>query len=327
MKKLKEYEVGSYFNDSLILSNITQGKTKKNSPYLKVEFTDGDSYIKANIWEATIVSAKKLFNTEPSSIIDITGIVSEYEGTKQLEITNIQDSSNTLDYFESNQLAIDDLWLDLNRNLEILKYSSSLFDITNEIIQQNKKLFCSCPAAIAVHHNYKGGLLEHTLETVIFSEAITPVHCDRYLVIAGAILHDIGKIRSYQMNGLVAEMTISGKMHDHIIDGCCILETYRTADNTNIIDLLQHIIASHHGSMDKGSPVYPICREALVVHYADELSAKMNMIKKAEDGKDILTDKIWALNNREFITHKEILNILANSKIDPSAEVVKDDTL
>ncbi|MHA1730711.1 MAG: HD domain-containing protein [Promethearchaeota archaeon] len=141
----------------------------------------------------------------------------------------------------------------------------------------NNKYFYEAPAARSMHHNYEGGLLEHTLQTVKVALGIVDnldhdMKVDVDLVIAGAVLHDIGKINCYAFVPGGVEITSLGKKQDHIVNGIKLVSQHVKSSK---LDALIHVVASHHNLTDWGSPVPPQIPEAWIVHFAENLSSKI----------------------------------------------------
>jgi 3'-5' exoribonuclease len=147
--------------------------------------------------------------------------------------------------------------------------------------------FAIAPAAVRNHHAYRHGLLEHSL---IVAEAAGGVasrfdSVDRDLVVAGALLHDIGKTQAYTSGGLAPQMTDVGRLHGEIVVGHDMVRDLvgETPGFPPELALrLRHIIVSHHGMREKGSPVVPQTREAVIVHYCDDMTARIAAIDDAE---------------------------------------------
>lgn len=142
---------------------------------------------------------------------------------------------------------------------------------------RNNEFFYDAPAATIHHHKYKHGLLEHTIQTLDLALAIIEkfgesMRIDKDLIIAGAILHDIGKINCYRFVEGGIDITSTFLEQEHIINGIKIV-----LQNFNIekLDALIHIIASHHNIKEWGSPISPKSNEAWVIHFADDISSKL----------------------------------------------------
>jgi 3'-5' exoribonuclease len=153
--------------------------------------------------------------------------------------------------------------------------------------QEPGATFCVAPAAVRNHHAYRHGLLEHSL---IVAETAAGVasrfhSVDRDLVVAGGLLHDIGKTQAYTSDGITPLMSDVGKLHGEIVIGHDMVREliaqvpgFPTEQATR----LRHIIIAHHGAREKGSPVVPQTREAVIVHYCDDMTARIGAIDDAQ---------------------------------------------
>ena len=167
------------------------------------------------------------------------------------------------------------------------------------------------PAGIRVHHAYVGGLLEHSLSVAKMAEYASRLYdLDRDLLITGALLHDIGKSVEYRIGPSGIEVTTEGELKGHIIAGLEIVRRFarKVGLPKNKLLEIEHIIASHHGDLEYGSPVLPKTPEALVIHFLENMDAKLarffDIRDKAEPGKE------WSeydrnLGRRVFLRGKE----------------------
>ncbi|MCX7829116.1 MAG: HD domain-containing protein [Thermanaerothrix sp.] len=151
---------------------------------------------------------------------------------------------------------------------------------------QLRRDFFSFPAAVGNHHAYASGLLEHTVAVAEAAAALCGCYrADRDVVVGGALLHDIGKLRAYRMSPL-PEATLEGTVLDHIAMGYCMFE--ELAERHRLRDVLRlhlgHIILSHHGKKEFGSPVLPSTPEALIVSAADELDFQVFCCREGISG-------------------------------------------
>lgn len=142
---------------------------------------------------------------------------------------------------------------------------------------KNHQKFYEAPAAKIIHHAYKGGLLEHTVQALEFAIVISDIsenEIDKDLVIAGCIFHDVGKINCYEfINNHLIEITSMFLNQEHIINGVKLVSQEVKSEK---LDKLIHIIASHHNLKKWGSPVKPRTNEAWIVHFADNISKDLN---------------------------------------------------
>lgn len=167
-----------------------------------------------------------------------------------------------------------------------------------------------CPASLAGHHGLLGGLLKHTAEVATIARAASRVAgADGDLVLAGVLLHDIGKLESYQYQTHF-EMTEAGALIGHIVLGSLMLDrAVRGAASMpcseSELQILQHLVLSHHGRLEYGAPVLPMTLEAEVLHFADSASARTASMADAigdpenfADDHSVSARRIWSLENR-----------------------------
>ena len=153
------------------------------------------------------------------------------------------------------------------------------------------------PAAVSLHHAYTGGLLEHSVSVALgaknmaahYSDFKIPVDSD--LLIAGALLHDIGKIEAYK-NTIPPQVAISGNIIEHVSLGYAMFKNFADTENLdeNISLALAHIILSHHGKLEFGSPVLPETPEAMIVSAADDIDFKLSFWKNQIELMNPLND-------------------------------------
>ena len=189
--------------------------------------------------------------------------------------------------------------------IDIIKYKDILYNYINaiksepirqfvsNILEKNWKRFSIWPAATNVHHNYKSGLLQHSVNVVknAYNIAFNYTDIDLDIVLASAILHDIGKIYEYDEDGSISG---EGKLFDHINIGTRMLfeEYYHGKDSVynfseRDIYSIAHVILSHHGKLEWGSPRTPATQEAMIVHYADYIDTNMFIAHKELQNLDI----------------------------------------
>ena len=162
--------------------------------------------------------------------------------------------------------------------------------------------FERAPGSTGVHHAKIGGLLLHTYEVTNIARqtartmAAGSRRVDVDLVVTGALLHDIGKVEAYEIGATGVSYTPCGLLVGHVVLGCLMLERRLAAARTpvctegQLLDL-QHMILSHHGALEFGSPVQPMTAEAEIVHWADEASAKSHdMMDALEEPKLFVAD-------------------------------------
>jgi 3'-5' exoribonuclease len=168
--------------------------------------------------------------------------------------------------------------------------------------------FEGCPASIRGHHAQLGGLLKHTTEVAAIARAVARASgADLDLVLAGVLLHDIGKLESYQWDG-VFDHTVVGSLLGHVVIGALMFDRRLEMEHEPPCtqeerQVLQHLILSHHGKLEYGSPVQPMTLEAEVLHWADNASAKTASMSDVLDDEDNFVEgkiskPLWQIDRR-----------------------------
>ena len=169
----------------------------------------------------------------------------------------------------------------------------TLAEVVVDILHDHRAVLLELPAATRNHHAYVGGFLEHVLSvtrTCVYLADKYAQHLpdmspplDKGLVVAGGMLHDIGKVRELERTASGAQYTPSGVLLGHIIQGRDIIREVAASKNLDEEKLLrlEHIVVSHQRLAEWGSPKHPMTPEALLVHFADDIDAKMQMVAEA----------------------------------------------
>jgi 3'-5' exoribonuclease len=281
---------------------------------LFLELFDGTNTITGNYWDWT--SGNK---PDTNTIVDITAQVTEWQSAKQLNVKSM--SANTTarleDFAPSSGYDIGEIYKKAYALMSDVM-DDELRTVALSILEEAKELWITVPAAARVHHNYIGGTLLHSYNVAIKAKALAEVTegANVDLATVGGMLHDVGKLFTYRVNGVVIDTTANGRLYEHIFIGAEFVgnfaENHVDCDDPYIygkIRLLRHIILSHHGILEFGSPVTPQCIEAYIVHHADSLDAAAEQIKAAtleSPEKDIWTEKLWALSNRQHLTTRYV---------------------
>jgi 3'-5' exoribonuclease len=278
------------------------GQTKKGDPFLSITLSDRTGDIEARVWDNAL-EVSSLF--KEGDILAVQGQTGSYKGQIQLTLSSLKVSEGgDPDLFlETSPFDITEMLTSLRglikkiRNPH-LKALAERFFSDHDFMEQFKK----APAAKNFHHNYIGGLLEHTLSVCRMAVRVSDHYpgLDGDLLLTGAFLHDIGKIREFKYSTWF-DYTDEGRLLGHVVIGVAMLEEKLAAmkkfpEETAL--RLKHLILSHHGEYDFGSPKRPKFLEAFALHMVDDLDAKMNgiarfMEKDAKEGS-------WTDFNRMF---------------------------
>lgn len=276
-----------YVKDLQVNTNISEQIYQVRSASFRV--TDGaNGYYLMRVGDKTGLIDAIWLNTKDKSIragdfLKINGKVQNYQGRQQLKmsVAVIVDSKevNMSDY---SLLAIDQnqLILKLEQHIESIKIKSLHKLIKRLLLTDLFDDFCKAPAATYNHHSYKGGLLEHSVSVADICKSCVPLykHINQDILIAGALIHDIGKIFELEFGESISYSS-KGNLLGHIFMGANkFLEECKKETNfpEYLSDHLTHILLSHHGILERGSPVEPKTLEAIVVHKADTADADAN---------------------------------------------------
>ena len=284
--------------------------TKTNKEYLAITLFDGEQTISGNMWD--FVGAAPNAN----DIVDISGKVTEWAGKKQLNITYIGVNTNLTiaDFAPQGNFSVDEYWNKANSLIDTIKHEQ-LRDFVRTIYNDFEDKLRIAPGAKSVHNAYVGGCLEHLVDvtTVALSLADCYPYVNKDIVTAGALLHDIGKVFEYGIDGVNIGTTLDGELLYHIPMGMTILDRYRGNISNKILKLIQHIVLSHHGEKEYGSPVVPKFMEAMIVHFADNIDAKMGIMKETnKSSTGTITDKVWSLGNTSLVHQVYIEEVMAD---------------
>jgi 3'-5' exoribonuclease len=253
---------------------------------LSMELGDSTGRIPGVLWDAT----KEHGALYPAGVIvKIKGLVGIYRERMQIRVEQIRlakdDEYDLADYFRASSQTYDELSAALNSMIDRVE-NSYLQKLLKAIFGDAdlRKKYLKAPAAKLLHHDTIGGLAEHSLSMaeVIIRLADHYPKLDRDILLCGAILHDIGKIWEYEVTAAI-DFTDAGRLVGHINQGDeFVTGMADTIDNfpDDLLVHLRHLIISHQGEKEQGSPVVPMTPEAMFLHYIDELDARMGAIEK-----------------------------------------------
>lgn len=279
-KQVAELAPGSKFWGKFMVSEKNQRKTRTGGELTTLRLVDQTGSLEAVVWDNCQLQG----DLSKGAVIAMQADTSLYYNRRQITARRIKifDEDPT-PYMPSAPVPRDALVAELHLLTESLadQHLSALMNtiLTPECVSQ----MSITPAAKRIHHNYLGGLLEHTLAVARLCEQASQQYHDinRDLLIAGAILHDIGKIKEFETQ-VTPEYTVSGKLLGHIVMGCemvdqAIAQLRRQGHDfpAMLENMIKHLILSHHGSLEFGSPVKPLFPEAFLLHVMDNLDAKM----------------------------------------------------
>ena len=301
-KYVCDITAGDAFSDIFVLAEKSMAHKRDGNPFLNITLADKSGQIKAVVWDNV---AQVAASANAGQYVQINATAGEYRGNLQLVV-------KSLSVVPAADVAPEDFLPVSNRDIEKMferlksltdtLASASLCNLMNAFWEDAElvRLFKHAPAAKKMHHAYIGGLLEHTLSMALLADKVAGHYSgvDRDLLIVGAILHDIGKVRelTYDIN---IDYTDEGRLLSHITIGLEILN----AKIASLADfpsqqaaLIKHMIVSHHGAREFGSPEPPKTIEAVLLNYVDEIDSRVNAIREFMSNDD--PDASWTSYHR-----------------------------
>ncbi|MEN6332211.1 MAG: HD domain-containing protein [Smithella sp.] len=302
---LKDIKQGEKISSSFLVAEKNMAFSLKGSPYLTLKLKDKTGEVDGKVWDNAIEFNQQF---KKGDIIAIEGRANTYKSSLQISVISIKkctwEEVEPMDYLPGTKGDIDAMFDEIMAHVETVQ-NDALRNLLYAFFKDEKtaKLFKRAPAAKGFHHIYLGGLLEHSLSVVRLLAKIAEhyQHLDRDLLIAGGLLHDIGKIYEFSYDQLV-EYSDEGRLIGHIVMGVEMIDNKIATIPEFPAQLsleLRHIILSHHGEFDYGSPKRPKTMEALAVHYMDDLDAKLNAFQSFTDNPNN-ADSDWTTYNRFF---------------------------
>lgn len=308
IKDLKEHDHGT---QPWLIKSCTKGVTSKGQPYLNLVLQDHTGTMDGKFWN---VSEKDMEEVHAGHVAEVNFEVLSYKDNLQLRVNHVRKMDESLVHMEDFVLTGKYNKAQLQSEME--GYISSLVNpvlkqLVKGVLLKTGECFYEYPAASSIHHNYMGGLAEHTLGMARLADYIASQYpiLNRDLLIAGVLVHDVGKTR--ELGGLISsEYSLEGKLTGHISIGHGML--MEVAQEEGLEDkeetvLLRHMILSHHGKYEFGSPILPEIPEAECLNLIDNIDARMNTLAKTLDGvkPGNWSQRIFALENRQFYKAKQ----------------------
>lgn len=297
---------GEAVDHTLFIKQSIKGVTTVGKPFMTLILQDKSGDIEAKLWD-TNEEHERMYPAE--TIVHVGGEIHEYRGKNQLRIKSIrvvgpEEGVSISELVPSSTIPKEELYDELTQFFFEIR-NANIARITRYIMKEFKEDILVYPAATKNHHDYVSGLLDHMVSMLRLGKAICDLYptLNRDLVYAGIMLHDIGKVR--ELSGPIAtSYTVEGNLLGHI--SIMVTEVAKAAAALSIegeeVMLLQHLVLSHHGQEEWGSPKRPMIQEAEILHYIDNIDAKMNMLtrvlNKTQPGQ--FSERVFALDNRAF---------------------------
>ncbi|MCL2544283.1 MAG: HD domain-containing protein [Clostridia bacterium] len=289
----------------LLVRAAEQRTSTTGKPYLDMTLADCTGVINAKMWDGTMPPAQ-------GAIIKVRGTGNEFMGRMQLRVEKLkaataQDAVDISLLVASAPLSSQSMMAEVRSAVAGMR-DENIAKITGALLDRAGEALLTYPAAKQMHHAQRGGLLYHMVTMLRAAKALLAVYpfLNADLLLAGVILHDLGKLRELDADemGVVKDYTVEGKLLGHLVRGVVDIEEAGRACGTDqgAVLLLQHMILSHHGKTEYGSPVPPRFPEAEVLHTLDTLDSRLDemldALQRTVEGG--FSEKVWAMENRQL---------------------------
>ncbi|WP_335872032.1 3'-5' exoribonuclease YhaM [Bacillus sp. 2205SS5-2] len=305
-KGLNFYDAGQTVEIYALIKSVTKGTTNTGKPFLTIVLQDKSGYMEAKLWDA---SEQDVLSYQAETIVKVVGDIHNYRGKnqfkiRQIRVSNPSDRVEVSDFLETAPLDKEDMSSKITQYIFEMK-NPNVQRITRHLLKKHQQEFLEYPAATKNHHEFVSGLAFHVVSMLDLAKSLCQLYpsLDADLLYAGIILHDLGKV--IELSGPVSTTyTIEGNLLGHIT--IMVNEIGQAAEELSIsgeeVMVLKHMVLSHHGKAEWGSPKPPMIKEAEMLHYIDNIDAKMNMLNRTMDRTKPgeFSERVFALENRSF---------------------------
>ncbi len=307
------------FKSFVLLHKVTTRTSKNGKEFLSVEVGDKYGRIHFNCFTDTqpfqLLSQVSLAQAQEPNILQIEGQTEFYQNKLSPRVSSIkvlskEDAKEHLpNLFECSEESTDELWQALLSFTDLIQNPELKATVAQALTEQ-ESLMKTCPGAISMHHAYRSGLLEHTVHATRLAINVLPLYpeINTDLVIAGILVHDIGKTLEYETQSGSTQKTIQGTLQGHIVLGYKMIRKVALQNklNLHLLEHLEHILLSHQGQLEWGAPVLPSTPEAVFVYLVDNFDAKMGMVQytlKTTPAGNVFSDFVPGLQTK-LLTQK-----------------------
>jgi 3'-5' exoribonuclease len=319
IRDCQQHESQTITSSFVVASKLVKNK-KNGEPYLAVILADRTGQLQANMWDNVPDSINAF---EQDDFVKVKGLVQKYNGRWQLTLHKVRKLGDAeidyTDYLPKTSKDIEQLWRTLREFVATME-NPWLKRLVNDFMADEAiaTAYKNAPAAKTLHHAYVGGLLDHVVSLFTMCDLASRNYpqVNRDLLFTGAFLHDIGKIHELAYQRSIS-YTTKGQLLGHMI-----IELEMLHEKLFLIPgfpdelriLIEHVIISHHGQYEFGSPKLPMFPEALMLHYLDDLDSKMESMR-AQFERESEAETAWTsynpslarplLNTAKFLEKRE----------------------
>jgi 3'-5' exoribonuclease len=318
---LAGYDEARVFDSYFLVLSKQQRMTRQNKPYIHLVVGDKTGQMEARIWDPADPRIAR--NFDQGDTVKVRGCVTRFDDRCQIKVEQLRPAQaaevQKSDLLPCTAQDIGVLWSRLQAAIDGMT-NPDLKRLLNALIQDPAiaGAYREAPAARQLHHAWLGGLLEHVVSLLGMADRVAAHYpiLDRDLLLTGVVLHDLGKVRELSWE-TGFDYTIEGVLLGHIQMGIDMVEKAIAGLPDfpgRLRTLVLHLILSHHGKLEFGSPKLPMIPEAIALNFLDDFDAKMmaaqqEFEKCAREGRapGELTGKVWALDNRQLLNTKDWL--------------------
>lgn len=285
--ELAALQPGQELDGSYLLLRSSLGTTKNGKPYGTLRLGDRTGELEGRLWDQ---AEELLGSLAPGMVVKVSGRVDSYQGRTQVVLQSLEadPEAEPAAFLPASPVPLSELRAGLAQALAEVS-QPDLKQVLEAFFVRDAEFLAAferAPAAKGAHHAYVHGLLEHTVSTARSARALAglyPADLEPQVLIAGALLHDVGKVKELTLGPPIG-YTDQGRLEGHLVLGLRMLEAKLAGIKdfpANLAEHLRHMIISHHGAYEFGSPRKPKTAEALALNFIDDLDAKMAMAAAA----------------------------------------------
>lgn len=291
-----------------LIARCERGKTAKNTPYLSLALEDSSGTLDAKFWNLT---EEMIAQYTTGMVVEAHGDILFHRNAIQLRVRKLipLEGKNVNDYVQNAPMSKTEMEEEIMEVVLAMK-NEMLQKVVLRILDQKQEEFYSYPAATKNHHNFVGGLAYHTLCMLRMAKHVVSeyIWLDADLLYAGVLLHDVGKTVELSQP-VLPEYTMEGNLLGHISIMASYIDQVAREEgiqDEECVTLLKHMILSHHGKMEFGSPVLPMIPEAEVLNLLDNLDSRLYMMKQSlkQTKPGQFGPRVFALENRMIYRKK-----------------------